>query len=488
MRKGYRGMGLCLALGLVGCQQTAPKTVTTTLPTHPQTVAAQKPLPVPVKPWMWMTGARAENDPVSAGAFHHSAGGSDTPPKPTFHGAKKVIGTEGVAAPGNTPPSVALATSWRGLHGGLYLLGGQGRWGITRDGLWKYTPATGLWMRVKGGGALFPRYAAVAWTGRHGGVWIFGGQEPNPKHPNELPVTLDSLWRYTPKTNWVRIGGPHINDAQGAVMAHSVRGTQGVASPKNWPGPRRDAAAWTGQHGDFWLFGGYGEGHAKNSLWKYSPVTHMWTWMGGPSKRFSQLLGWVPKPAVYGTRGVPAPGNWPRARTDAVTWVGPHGGLWLFGGYGGSSRNDLWKYTPRTGLWTWMGGSRHHKQPSRRGTLGVPATTNWPGARTAAVGWTGPHGNLWLFGGNCTFYSSPDSSGNLVNYHSVWKYTVATGLWTRMSSGRRAGNYKTGFIGPRRVQTNKGPGGGEGYAAWTGLHGHFWLFGGYLNDLWRYTP
>ena len=486
MRKGYPWMGLFVALSLAGCQQTAPKTVTATPSAHPQTAVAEKPLPVPVKPWMWMTGARAENDPVPTGGFHHSAGSSDTPPKPSFHGAKEVVGTEGVAAPGNTPPSVGGAAAWRGPQGGLYLLGGLGRYGITRDGLWKYTPATGLWMRVKGGGVPSPRSDAAAWTGRHGGVWIFGGSGVNPGGSTPLPPTLDSLWRYTPKTGWVRIGGHHVNTFQDTVMAHSVRGTQGVASPKNWPGPRRDAAAWTGRHADLWLFGGYGEGHTKNGLWKYTPATHMWTWMGGP--RYRRRGSWVAKSAVYGTRGVPARGNWPGKRGDAVTWVGRHGSLWLFGGDNARSLNDLWKYTPKTGFWTWMGGSRHHKRPSVRGTLGVPAPTNWPGARTAAVGWTGPHGNLWLFGGNCTFYSSPDSSGNLVNYHSVWKYTVATGLWTRMSSGRRAGNYKTGFIGPRRVQTNKGPGGGEGYAAWTGLHGHFWLFGGYLNDLWRYTP
>ena len=465
MRKGYRGMGLCLALGLAGCQQTAPKTVTTTLPAHPRTVAAQKPIPVPVKPWMWMTGARSKSQPSANG----------------------IAGTEGVASPDNTPPSVNSAASWRGLHGGLYLLGGAGRYDMPRDGLWKYTPATGLWMRVKGGGIPSPRYAAAAWTGPHGGVWIFGGVGVNFKHANQSPPTLDSLWRYTPKTNWVRIGGPHVNDAQDAVMAHSVRGTQGVASPKNWPAPRHDAAAWTGQHGDFWLFGGQGNGHIRHGLWKYSPATRMWTWMGGPIHKFGDDAGGA-KPAVYGIRGVPAPGNWPGRRTDAVTWVGPHGSLWLFGGSDDSvARNDLWKYTPGTGLWTWMGGSYHHSRLSVRGTLGVPAPTNWPGARYGAVGWTGPQGNFWLFGG-----VRPDNSVNgptFVNYHGVWKYTVATGLWTWMGSGHRTGHEKTGFIGPRGVPTNEGP--SEAYAsAWTGLHGHFWLFGGIgnLNDLWRYTP
>ncbi len=49
MRKGDRGMGLFLAFGLVGRQQTAPKTASTPL-ARPQTVAAGKPLPYPSNP------------------------------------------------------------------------------------------------------------------------------------------------------------------------------------------------------------------------------------------------------------------------------------------------------------------------------------------------------------------------------------------------------------------------------------------------------
>ena len=465
MRKGYPWMGLFVALSLAGCQQTAPKTVTATPSAHPQAAVAEKPLPVPVKPWMWMTGARSESQPSTKG----------------------IAGTEGVAAPGNTPPSVGGAAAWRGPQGGLYLLGGDGRYGLIHSGFWKYTPATGLWMRIKGGSLIHAD--AAAWTGRHGGFWMFGGREPNFKHPNAIPPTVDSLWRYTQKTGWVRMGGPrvngpHVNDTQ----ASGVRGTQGVASPKNWPGPRYDAATWTGRHGDLWFFGGQSQTFTRNGLWKYTPSTRMWTRMGGAGSFDEHLDGaWVAKPAVYGTRGVAAPGNWPGKRTDAVTWVGPHGSLWLFGGYGGSgSRNDLWKYTPKTGLWTWMGG--HHGRPGVRGTLGVPAPTNWPGARSGAVGWTGPHGNLWLYGGGHAGDSL--NSPNFVNDHSVWKYTVATGLWTWMGSGHRKGNKKTGFVGTRGVPTDRGPDGASYACAWTGPHGHFWVFGGYgnLNDLWRYTP
>ncbi len=463
MRNGYRWMGsLFVALSLFGCQQTTVTKKGATPAIPPQTVAAEKPLPIPVHPWMWMSGARSEKDPRAYGAY----------------------GAEGVAAPGNTPPAVSFASAWTGPHGSLWLLGGQGRHLMTRAGLWKYTPATGLWTRV--GGIPSPRYGAAVWA-RDGSVWVFGGGGVSPGGSTPVPPTLDSLWRYTPKSGWVRIGGPYVNAVQDAVLAHSVRGTRGVASPKNWPGSLRQAAAWTGLHGHFWLFGGEGEGNTRNSLWKYTPATHMWTWMGGPSWHWHECCGWSAKPAVYGTRGVPTPENWPGARDSAVAWVGLRGNLWLFGGSNDSvAKSDLWKYTPKTGLWTWMGGSRHSSQPGVRAALGVPAPTNWPRARYDAVGWTGPHGNLWLYGGG----HISDTLEAFVDCHSVWKYTVTTGLWTWMGSGHRAGNEKTGFIGPRGVPTDEGPSGAAFSSAWTGLHGHFWVFGGHrnLNDLWRYTP
>lgn len=53
---------------------------------------------------------------------------------------------------------------------------------------------------------------------------------------------------------------------------------------------------------------------------------------------------------VYGTKGSPASGNVPGARSNSVSWTDGHGNLWFFGGYGydvsGSNGplNDLWKF------------------------------------------------------------------------------------------------------------------------------------------------
>ncbi len=85
-----------------------------------------------------------------------------------------------------------------------------------------------------------------------------------------------------------------------------------------------------------------------NDLWKYSPQTGLWTWIGGPN--FGVDDGTTA--GVYGTRGVAAAGNIPSPRSGAAVWVDSGGNLWLFGGYGYASNesfasfNDLWRFTP----------------------------------------------------------------------------------------------------------------------------------------------
>ncbi len=62
--------------------------------------------------------------------------------------------------------------------------------------------------------------------------------------------------------------------------------------------------------------------------------------------------------------------------------------------------NDLWKYTPSTNQWTWMGGSTSVNQLGNYGTQGVPSVANIPTARTGSTLQTGTDGTVWLFGGS----------------------------------------------------------------------------------------
>lgn len=120
------------------------------------------------------------------------------------------------------------------------------------------------------------------------------------------------------------------------------------------------------------------------------------------------------------------------------------------------------------------------------GALGMPASSNAPGAREFAVTWTDTSGNFWLFGGN-----GYDANGALGDLNDLWKYSA--GQWTWVSGStlvNQNGVYGTmGTPAPANV-----PGGRREAVGWTDSSGSFWLFGGgygqslsMLNELWRYS-
>ncbi|MFN8395339.1 MAG: WG repeat-containing protein [Bacteroidia bacterium] len=150
---------------------------------------------------------------------------------------------------------------------------------------------------------------------------------------------------------WAWMKGPQTGNGLG------VYGTQGVPAPANNPPGFYESAHWTDQAGNFWVFGGLWNGFdLYGDLWRFEPATNMWTWMKGPQ---TTNVG-----GVYGTQGIPAPGNYPGTRSyGAHSWADNNGDLWLFGGYGYDGvggfglMNDLWKYDVSTNQWTWMKGS-----------------------------------------------------------------------------------------------------------------------------------
>jgi hypothetical protein len=209
-----------------------------------------------------------------------------------------------------------------------------------------------------------------------------------------------------------------------------------------------------------------------------------WTWMGG-----SNL---VEQKGTYGTLGVPSAANIPGARYISVGWTDQAGDFWLFGGNGydstgyEASLNDLWKYS--AGEWTWVGGSSLAVQTGIYGTVGVPAASNTPGSRLAAISWTDSAGNFWLFGGGG--YDSAGTNGTL---NDLWRYSA--GEWTWMG-GSNVVNQKGTYGSLGIASAANLPGARQQAVGWTDQAGDFWLFGGYgydsagtfgyLNDLWRY--
>lgn len=333
------------------------------------------------------------------------------------------------------------------------------------------------------------RWGAASWTDTAGNLWLFGGEAPD-------GGGLNDLWKYTPSTGaWTWMCGSNTENQP------SVYGTLGVAAAGNIPGARWFAASWVDLSGNFWLFGGTtwaGTSQANvNDLWKYTPSTGAWTWMGGSNTPNQS--------GVYGTPGMPATANMPGARQGAASWTDPSGNLWLFGGdglginnnqsVGGGAYdlNDLWKYAPSSGEWTWMGGSDGAADAGVYGTIGTPATSNFPGARDHPVSWTDASGNLWLFGG-IGFGSVGIGSGGTEGYlNDLWELTPSTGEWTWMSGGSTPNKPAVyGTLGlPAAGNT---PGGLWGSVSWRDSSGDLWVFGGidvsgYLwNDLWKYTP
>jgi nitrate/nitrite transporter NarK/N-acetylneuraminic acid mutarotase len=437
---------------------------------------------------------------ANAGSWTWESGSDST--ATSFTG---VYGTQGTAAPGNVPGGREAAFSWSDGAGNLWIFGGIGAGnsgvGGSFNDLWRYSPGTGLWVWMSGaetldalsvygtkgtaaaGNVPSAREGGAAWTDGAGNFWLFGGGGLDSAGSNGA---LNDLWEYSPGTGlWSWMGGPTMGNLGG------VYGTEGTAAPANVPGARSGVVSWKDGAGNFWLFGGGGfdssdsDGYL-NDLWRYSPGTGMWTWMGGSTQENAA--------GVYGTQGTSATGNIPGARFGAVSWTDGTGNFWLFGGYGHDSMgnvgalNDLWQYSPSTAQWTWMSGSMLQGAPGVYGTQGTPAAGNVPGAREDAASWIDSAGNLWLFGDGVF-----DSNGKLVSVgNDLWRYAPSTGLWTWMGGSMAQG--AVGVYGTLGVAAaGNVPGGRDIGLSWTDGAGNFWLFGGYvpfaaLNDLWKYVP
>jgi hypothetical protein len=334
-----------------------------------------------------------------------------------------VYGTLGVSAATNVPPGLQGAVGWIDTAGNFWLFGGD----QFENALWEFNPTNKEWTWMSGsstagakgiygtlgvpstGNVPGGRWGSVGWTDGSGNFWLFGGEGFDSSETGGL---LNDLWEFSPTTKtWTWVSGSSNANAVG------VYGTLGVPSTGNVPGGRWGSVGWIDRSGNLWLFGGSDNLFLSdlNDLWEFNPTAKTWTWVSGSSTH-GVIAG------VYGTQGVAAGTNVPGSRCEAVSWTDSSGNLWLFGGQGYDSTgqvngdlNDLWKFSPTSKEWTWIGGSStlgsQEGQPGVYGTLGVPAATNMPGGRDSAVGWTDSSGNFWLFGGE-----SAESFNDLWHY------------------------------------------------------------------------
>jgi hypothetical protein len=160
----------------------------------------------------------------------------------------------------------------------------------------------------------------------------------------------------------------------------------------------------------------------------------------------------------------------------------------------GNELNDLWKFSPSSGQWTWMGGSNFANQSGISGTLGLPASGNIPNSRHQASTWTDREGNTWLFGGTYL-----DDFGNYNYFNDLWEFVPSANEWTWMGGNplMPTGFGTAGIYGTLGITTSDNfPGSRAGAASWMDSRGNFWLFGGrgydnsgtpgVLDDVWTY--
>ncbi len=410
-------------------------------------------------------------------------------------------GTPGVADPANVPGGRMSAASWVDGSGNFWLFGGVGfssTGGMTYadlNDLWKFDGTNWTWVK----GSMFTsqtgtygtmgtpsasnspgaREGAVSWYSG-GSMWLFGGFGYAASGDFGW---LNDLWKFN-GTDWVWVNGPMITNQTGTY------GTKGSADPANLPGARTRASSATDGSGNLWLFGGTGYDSTGtygylNDLWKFDGTN--WTWISG-----SDTAGHY---GVYGTMGTADAANVPGGRISACLWIDSGGTIWLFGGeglgaaYSSGDLNDLWKFDPASGNWTWMKGTQSSGQLGVYGTLGVAAASNNPGGRYYSACWKDANNNLWVFGG--FGYDSLSSC----DMNDLWKFDGTN--WTWMAGPKLLQSYGTyGTLGVPAA-TNY-PGRREAAATTVDVSGNVWLFGGdgagaadpsgYLNDLWKYQP
>lgn len=153
----------------------------------------------------------------------------------------------------------------------------------------------------------------------------------------------------------------------------------------------------------------------------------------------------------------------------------------MFGGNGNDGQGvsvtfgDLWRLNPQSSGWSLIASSG-----------------SAPAARAYATSWADANGDLWLFGGQ-----GRDANGTAYVLNDLWKFSVSTGQWTRVSGSARKN--MPGVYGLAGVPAADSlPGGRSNAVSWVDPAGTLWVFGGYgidsagalgtLSDLWQFTP
>ncbi|HEY3450164.1 MAG TPA: hypothetical protein VGK67_27670 [Myxococcales bacterium] len=329
-------------------------------------------------------------------------------------------------------------------------------------------------------------------------IWMFGGSGCTTT--NCSMGKMNDLWRFD-GTNWAWMTGTNSTD-----NVVGVYGTKGLPAAGNTPGSREVPVGTVDAAGNLWIFGGWGNGTTQgnkwgelNDLWKYTPSTGMWTWMSGGTCASGQCKSPDREPTgLYGTKGVAAAGNVPGGRDSGVIWFDSAGDLWLFGGTGcdevscftnTKALSDVWKYSPASGLWTWVAGPKLANTPANYGAKGVTVSANLPGSRYLFGGAYSAAKGLQFFGGY-----GYDSAGAKNDLADLWTFDGTNYTWV---GGPNVVN-ALAVPGTKGVPaTTNWPGGRDSFGMAADPVGSIYMYGGngcdaatcsassnWLGDLW----
>ncbi|WP_298156296.1 kelch repeat-containing protein [Flavobacterium sp.] len=386
-------------------------------------------------------------------------------------------GMTGIEDASNWPGGREKYTSVTTSDGRIWIFGGQNNLTGRSCDLWVFNPLTNNFTYKKGRIAFeskgfsagvnvddyrnFPaaRSGAQMWVDSADNIWLLGFSSDFLKN---------DLWKYSTSTgDWIQVASyPTTGGNYGSI---------GVASTENYPPLGSNAATWTDNQGNLWMYGGLiasSNNGYLSALWKYNIQSNTWTWMKGASN--------VNQNEVYVSYGIESENAAPGGRTSALSWTDAQGNLWLFGGYGVSSsvekpHNDIWKFNPATNNWTWMSG--HFAVGDSISTLGTEDLSNQPqGISEQLAGWKDANNYFWVYGAN----------GNL------WRYNPSTNLWALMKSNDGIQNAAPVYGEQGVAALANTPGSRRFCRGWNTAGGDFYLYSGsrgynIFPDLWKYN-
>lgn len=334
-----------------------------------------------------------------------------------------IYGIQGVPSPTNFPGCRGWScASWTDVNGDLWIFGGRGfgndpAKATQLSDIWRYHIATNEWTWMKGNGDDATNYGikqvadadntpgmrqeiTANWTDNDGGLWFYGGISNG-----VLKTGRNDMWRYDIYTNlWTWMSGDTI------LNVPPQPGITGVFAPANTPGGRMSYCSWQDKAGMFWFFGGHTDLYGGNwcDLWKYNTSINQWAFVSGSTTNFDGLAG---------NKCDTSKNFFPKGRWEnRVRWIDGCGNLWLFGGQRNSgSLNDLWVYSPKADVWSYVNGTLLTNNNGKYGVKGTCDPANFPGSRTGAASWTDKDGNLWLFAGAQT-------TSHVTFRNDLWKY------------------------------------------------------------------